>query len=168
MTAADLGALVVDSYIEDYSSRPTEWPVTQCAVDAGRCAEFSGALADLATALRATLATHWPKVVTAQMRSAGFEGDLVDLPNFCRNLLADPFDDGVTAAAQAMLDASSPGGYVIREGHLGDKVAEVGGISLYFPAPGRPLSKYYGDVRFAKEHGWDEFLADYHRALRGG
>lgn len=168
MTPTELGAVIVESYIDDYRDRPTEWPVTQCAVDTVRCTDFSAAVGKLSKALRATLKVHWPKVLTAQLRSARFDGDLVDLPQFCRNLLADPFDDAVTKAATALLEATSPGNYVISEGHLGDKVEGVGGISVYFPAPGRSLSKYYGDVRFAKEHGWDEFLAAYHRAVRRG
>jgi hypothetical protein len=67
-----------------------------------------------------------------------------------------------------VISALAPGGYVLAEGHLGPKVQDCGGVSLYLPAPtSSKISRYYKDLTFARQHRWDEFLADYFRAVKG-
>jgi hypothetical protein len=56
---------------------------------------------------------------------------------------------------------------VLREGHLGSKVDDCGGVTAYFPGPGEPVSPYYKRLRFSADHGWDEFLRGYAAAVRG-
>jgi hypothetical protein len=167
MDAPELGRVVVDRYVESYRELPSQWPVTQAAVRADHARRFSQAIDGLERALRPHLRTAWPKVMGAQARSVRFESELIDLRTFCRNLIGAVIDPGVTAAARAVVDAIKPGGYVVAEGHLGPKVEGCGGISVYFPAPTDPISKYYKDLRFAKAHRWDGFLKNYQRAARG-
>ena len=73
-------------------------------------------------------------------------------------------NDEVTSAAEAVVEALVPDGYVLAEGHSGPQVEGVGGVTAYLPPPTMEPSKFYGDLRFAKEHGWDEFIDAYHRA----
>ncbi|HZS01605.1 MAG TPA: clostripain-related cysteine peptidase [Chloroflexota bacterium] len=165
---AELGKVVVDRYIESYRTQPAEWPVTQAAVETAKIRPFAQALDGLEQALRPRLQANWSQVYQAHARSARFVMDLVDLRTFCRNLAGAMSDAGVQSATKQVLAALQPGGYVIAEGHLGPKVKDCGGISVYFPAPSDPVSRFYKDLRFAKAHRWDRFLKEYQRAVQRG
>jgi hypothetical protein len=157
-----LGRSVVTRYIESYKNDRGDWPVTQCALDTGRLEGLGKAIDRLANALRETLPAGWPKIHRARTQSANFEFDMVDLRSLCRALIAGAVPEDLKAAAAAVVETFTRDRYVVAEGHLGDKVRDCGGVSIYLPAPmGGPLSKYYADLRFAKEHGWDRFLAQY-------
>ncbi len=167
MDGAALGTVVVEEYVRSYES--TTETVTQCAVDVARMAPFTDALERLATRLRAVLGNEADRnaVVAAHAASVRFAGDLVDLRSFCANLVDGGVDEDVRDAARyldAMLD---PVGYVVSEGHHGQAVAGVGGVTVYFPDPFGRVSPFYSDLRFATDIGWDDFLGEYHRALRG-
>jgi len=83
------------------------------------------------------------------------------------NMVAATSDSALKTQAQKLVGALAPGGYVLAEGHLGPKVEGCGGVSLYLPSPtSSTVSKHYKDLSFAKRHRWDEFLADYCRAVR--
>jgi hypothetical protein len=168
MEAAELGKVIVDRYIESYRTQPSEWPVTQAAVSTAQIRPFADALDTFEQALRPHLASDWPQVLQAQSRSVRFEMDLVDLRSFCRNLTATSVGAGVKVAARKVLDAIKPGGYILAEGHLGQKVRECGGVTAYFPAPTDPISRYYKDLQFARTYHWDRFLKEYQRAVRSG
>jgi hypothetical protein len=170
MTGEDLGRAVVEHYIESYRARRDQWPVTQCAVEADEIGGFAGALDGLADALRGQLDDEVARgrIIRAQSRSASFTGELVDLSSFCDELVAAGLDSTVQQAAGAVSDALRPGTYVLAEGHLGDKVDGCGGVTAYFPSPLEDVSQFYKDVRFAEDHGWDEFLDAYGTAVRGG
>ena len=170
MTGEDLGRAVVEHYVESYRGREDQWPVTQCAVETDAIDAFAQTLDGLADALRAQLGDEVARgrIIRAQSRSAAFTGDLVDLSTFCRELVAADLDSTVQEAAGTVADALRPGSYVLGEGHLGDKVEGCGGVTAYFPSPLEDVSQFYKDVRFANDHGWDEFLGAYGTAVRGG
>jgi hypothetical protein len=168
LTARELGTTVVEQYVEFFRTRPSEWPVTQVAMDTQHVNAFSSSVDALTGSLSPRLASDWPVVLKAQSRSVRFEMELLDLMTFCGNLSANETDKQVRNAADAVRDALQPGEFVIAEGHIGPEVEGCGGISLYFPAPTDSISQYYADLDFARAHGWDEFLRDYHAAIQSG
>jgi hypothetical protein len=168
MAGADLGTVVVERYVQSYQDRQDQWPVTQCAVDTAQTKAFVDQLDLLAGALGDHLrqAADNEKVTRALARSVAFMGALVDLGTFCSALQAGPVDQEVKDAAGQVLEALRPGGYVLAESHLGPTVEGCRGVTLHFPPPLTPISRFYGDLRFA-ERGWDDFLHSYQRTLRG-
>jgi Clostripain family len=164
---AALGTAVVNRYVESYQDQTDVWPVTQAAVDTARIDQFAATVGRLAGALRAGLPGAFLDVYQARANAVKFDFDQVDLRTFCRELLGRSGDAALRQAAQGVVDALAPGGYVLAEGHLGATVEESGGISVYFPEASSEISKYYADLAFAADHHWDEFLAAYHTAARG-
>ena len=169
MDGRDLGRAIVRHYVTSYEDKEEQWPVTQCAVDAGGIETFAGELDALARSLRSAMKeeTDAARVFRAHTRSTRFSGELVDLRTFCRELRETQIAESVKKAAGSVIDALKPNGYVIDEAHLGETVAGCGGVTAYLPPPDDAISRYYNDLRFARRHGWDEFLRSYHRAFRG-
>ena len=169
MTGEQLGQVVVDRYIRSYRTARDQWPVTQAAVRTSQLTEFAGALEELAAAMRRHMETAGDaaKITRAQARSTYFMGDLVDLRSFCRQLRALTIEAEVKDAAKKVIDELAEGQYVIAQGHLGPTVRDCGGVTVYFPPPLGGVSRYYKDLAFAKECGWDDFLRAYQRAVRG-
>jgi hypothetical protein len=166
MDAAALGKIIVERYIDSYRDIQSVWPVTQAAVAAREVDGFVHSLDGLASALRAEIDQSWPQLLKAQSKAVAFERQLVDVKTLCENLLATGPSEEIQRAAESVLTALEPGTYVIAEGHLGPEVEGVGGVTAYLPAPTDPMSRYYADLAFAKERGWDEFLAKYREAVR--
>jgi hypothetical protein len=173
MDGAQLGEVIVKRYIESYRRDEDQWPVTQCATRTAGVGGFVEALDDLAAALRKHMKDHGSQAVQrAQMRSAYFDGELVDVRTMCRELRKSIDSGPVHTAAGKVVDRlKEDQGYVVDEAHLGDKVSGCGGVSVYWPIPwpgmGADLgiSPYYKDLRFARK-GWDEFLRSYARSVR--
>ncbi len=164
---AELAKAVVKRYVASYQARQSQWPVTQCAVDAARLDGFSKTLDGLVAALRRRLPSAWSEILRAQARSILFELEMVDLRSFCREIGVATSDASLKAAANAVIDALTPGAFVLAEGHLGSKVADCGGVSIYFPSPtASRISPYYKDLSLAKKHKWDDFLAAYFDAVK--
>jgi Clostripain family len=167
MDGAALGKVVVRTYVDSYRRRPSQWPITQCAVDTAAVEQFTGTVDALVAALRTRLPAGWSEILKAQAQATSFEFEMLDLRAFCRALVAATSDGALKTQAQKLVGALAPGGYVLAEGHLGPKVEGCGGVSLYLPSPtSSSVSQYYKDLSFAKRHRWDEFLADYCRAVR--
>jgi hypothetical protein len=169
MDGAKLGEVVVRRYIQSYANRRRLWPVTQSAIATGGVKPFSAALDELA----GSLTTHMRRsgvgqVQAAHMRTAGFLGDLFDLSDFASELRRRRVPADVKRAAKKLVDSLAPNGYVLAEGHRGESVEQCGGVTAYMPFPGWGISPYYKDLRFAKQHRWDNFLRNYHRAARSG
>ena len=168
MDGSALGKVVVQRYVDSYRKLPSQWPITQCAVDTTRIEEFTKKLDALVAALRGRLPGAWSEILQAQARTTSFEFEMLDLRTFCRALLVATSDGKLKTAAQDVIRALTPGDYVLAEGHLGPKVEECGGVSLYLPSPtSSSVSRYYKDLSFAKRHRWDEFLGEYFRAVKG-
>jgi hypothetical protein len=167
MDGPALGSLIVDKYIAAYKSSDREWPVTQCAVATSGIDAFAKTLDGLSAALLDQARRDYRPIQQSQSRAVRFEMQLRDLKTFCEALAASSAGAPVKQAAKAVLDGLKPGGYVLREGHLGSKVQECGGVTVFLPVPGEPISQYYKHLRFAADHGWDEFLHGYAAAVRG-
>lgn len=166
MDGSELGRRIVKHYVDSYANRKDQWPVTQCAIATAGIEGFAFQLGALASALQGALGgdTGLAGVLRAHKRSPRFTGELVDLSVFASTLAASGVSDEVTSAAEAVVQALVPGEYVLAEGHSGPEVEGVGGVTAYLPPPTMEPSKFYRDLRFAKEHGWDEFIDAYHRA----
>lgn len=169
MDGAALGRAIVRHYVESYRHARDQWPVTQCAAATAGIGTFVDALDQLASALTEHVGdeVEAARVMRAQARSPRFTGELVDLKAFCDNLTAMDIALAIKDAAATVTAALAPGSFVLEEGHLGPTVKGCGGVTAYFPPPSDAISRFYGDLRFAKEHQWDDFLGSYQRALRG-
>ena len=165
---AELARLVVERYVDSYRDAQDVWPVTQCAIATADIETIADPLDELSTRLRDELKQGWPELMSAQSKAVRFELDLLDLGSLCAGLAKGQVPDAVKQAAEGVSEALKPNGYVLAEGHLGDKVDAATGISVYFPAPTDPVSKYYKDLAFAKQHKWDELLRGYAQAVRSG
>jgi hypothetical protein len=117
----------------------------------------------LAGALRQQVHTNRSVVDSVQSVATRFHFDrsLIDLRTLCLALVADSRTDPTLASvADKLLAMHSPGGFVIQEGHQGQKVEGCGGLSAYFPME-RTISRYYADLQIARHTEWDEFLREY-------
>ncbi len=169
MDGAKLGEVVVRRYIQSYANRRRMWPVTQSAIATEGVKPFSTALDELAGALTKHMRQSGAgQVQAAHLRTAGFLGDLFDLRDFASELRRRRVGTEVKRAAKSIVDSLAPNGYVLAEGHRGESVKQCGGVTAYLPYPGWGISPYYKDLRFAKQHRWDNFLRNYHRAARSG
>jgi hypothetical protein len=168
MDGGELGSVIVQRYLESYRDQQAVWPVTQCAMATAQIDKIADPLDRLAGELREELKESWPALMSAQSNSVRFDLDLIDLGSLCAGLQGAQTSDAIKQAAEGVAQALSPNGYILAEGHLGDKVEAATGISVYFPAPTDPVSKYYKDLAFAKQHKWDELLSGYAQAVRGG
>jgi hypothetical protein len=169
MDGGKLGEVVVRRYIQSYANRRRLWPVTQCAIATEGVKPFSTALDELAGALTKHMRQSGVgQVQAAHLRTAGFMGDLFDLSDFASELRRRRVGTEVKRAAKTLVDSLAPNGYVLAEGHRGEAVKQCGGVTAYMPYPGWGISPYYKDLRFAKQHRWDSFLRNYHRAARSG
>ncbi|MDQ3823739.1 MAG: clostripain-related cysteine peptidase [Actinomycetota bacterium] len=166
MDGKELGRRIVRHYVDSYADQQSQWPVTQCAIAAEGIGGFAEQLDALATALQSELATPagLAYVVRAHRRAPRFTGDLVDLRVFAETLAGSDVGDETKTAAQAVVEALTPDGYVLAEGHHGPEVDGVGGVTAYLPDPTTKVSQFYADLRFANERQWDEFIAEYQSA----
>ena len=161
MDARELGQIIVDEYIRSY--RDTGQTVTQCAVDATRIEEFMREFQTLAESLRHQVRANRSVVDSVQSVATRFHADrsLVDLRTLCLALVVDTrTDPTLQSVADKILALHSPGGFVIHEDRQGEKVAECGGLSAYFPME-RTISPYYRDLQIARDTEWDAFLSEY-------
>jgi hypothetical protein len=160
MTAEDLGRAIVQAYVAFYQAHFPGLSVTQSAVRLAGIDAVVDALDGLARALVNSLADRGMQgLLFGALRSAQSfsDRDYVDLVHFCQ-LLARADDSGqVGAAAQQVADLlrgeTSP---LVAEGHYGSEVINARGLSIYLPV--RILSPLYGQLEFAQQHSWDEFL----------
>lgn len=169
MDGEALGEVIVRNYLDSYGDRYDQWPVTQSALRTKGIAAFAQVLDELATALKAHLhdEVDAAKVLRAQSNSVRFDGELIDLATFCLNLRDGAVHDKVKRAADKVIRALSSAKFLVAEGHLGPSVEGCGGVTAYFPPPTEEMSKYYADLRFARERAWDDFLQAYQTAVRG-
>jgi len=158
ISAADLGAHIVDAYIQSYAH--TDETVTQAAMDLSQAGELAGALDELADALLAHMpASRDEAWAAARQPAANFwHHTLWDITHFCERLEAISTDGAVKAATQKVRQAV--GSFVVAEGHRGKKVERCGGVTIYLPP--FDFSRFYAELDYAAHHRWDELLAAYH------
>jgi len=160
MKAGELAATIVDDYIASY--RADGGSVTQSAVDMSQIDGVSAAIDTLGNTLLAAMADAAAKdaIQIARLKTQRFDDNLnanVDLRNFCERLdAAASLSTEVKSAARGVGAALDK--YVIKNGHLGEKVANAKGVSIYFPQDQiSPL--YTKHLDFAQENSWTKFLA---------
>ena len=160
MKAGELAATIVDDYIASY--RADGGSVTQSAVDMSQIDGVSAAIDTLGNTLLAAMADAAAKdaIQIARLKTQRFDDNLnanVDLRNFCERLdAAASLSTEVKSAARGVGVALDK--YVIKNGHLGEKVANAKGVSIYFPQDQiSPL--YTKHLDFAQENSWTKFLA---------
>jgi hypothetical protein len=159
----DLAAHIVSAYIKSYVDRGYSGPVTQSAFDLSRVGTLTEPVDELAEALIPLLPEARTDIWTAQHKSAHFwHNTLWDLAHFCEELDKVTTDAAVRQAAQEVRAAlqAGPGNFVIAESHNGSGVERCAGATIYLPA--WDISRYYGDLEYAKDHRWLAMLQAYH------
>lgn len=163
LSATELGAHIVEAYIDSYAGDEQAGDLTQTALDLSQLGSLVRPLDALVEALVAEMPADGSWVWTAQRRAPKFwDGTLRDLASLCRGL--ESKGDRVDPAARALLDALTPGAgrAVIASRNRGEKVKDCGGVSIYLPSEGH-ISEYYGEVAFAKGTQWLRFLQAYNQ-----
>jgi hypothetical protein len=172
LDAARFGTIAVASYLDGYQN--TSEQVTQCAIWTAGAEDLRGAVDALADSLAATMPDGRGLLTDALGDSRRFDGHLVDLGQLCESLVSytadapqgDPLA-GVSTAASALLGRLAPeAGYVLAEGHLGQSLDGVHGVSIYLPARTDPYAGTYTGIGFARNGRWDELIQKFRDARR--
>jgi Clostripain family len=162
VSAADLGAQIVDHYIDSYRAGS----ITQSALDLSRLDDVARAVDAFAKALTKAIrdAAEYAAVTKSLNATQRFDTpDFVDLGHFCQELAKRSRAAGVKSAAKATLGAlRAQNGFVLAERHKGSGVSNASGAAIYFPRG--PVNKVYGRLDFAKATAWRAFLEAYHKA----
>ena len=175
LTPAELGATVVQRYIESY--RHARDSATQSAIDLAQLDEVVSAVDQLARHLLAGIKTASvaAALLGARRRTLQFyDGLYVDLHHLAENLATATGLGRVTDACrdlQRLLDGAEGKSPVIAQGHVGAGMAPARGLSIYFPPFRDPSSSHYRDLDFARRTRWADFLDAYlrdGRERRGG
>lgn len=170
--AARFGTIAVASYLDGYQN--TSEQVTQCAIRTAGAEDLRAAVDSLADSLAATMPDGRGLLTDALGDSRRFDGHLVDLGQLCESLMSytanspqgDPLA-GVSAAASALLGRLAPeAGYVLAEGHRGQSLDGVHGVSIYLPARTDPYAGTYTGIGFARNGRWDELIQKFRDARR--
>jgi hypothetical protein len=163
LETASLGAHIVTAYVDSYAT--TNHTVTQAAVDLSKLDTIVGPMDELAQALTDHMPDAADEMWFSQRKSARFHhSTLWDIAHFCEQLEDKTASDAVKAAAQKVRGAlqQGAGNYVVAEAHQGDTVERCGGVTVYMLPPIFPISRYYSDLKYAKEHKWEGALRAYH------
>lgn len=160
----ELASAIVRHYGQWYADMGHSGPITQVALDLDRLDELTDPLAAWARALADGLPDAAGSVWRAQRASARFWGNtLWDIKQFAEELRRFASTGEIAARAAEVTAALAVGeGLVLAETHRGETVAECGGLSIYLLPPITPISRFYGDLTFAREHAWHGFLRAYH------
>jgi hypothetical protein len=161
MTPAELGATVVQRYVQSYRHRAEE--ATQSAIDLGQIGGLVDAVDLLARRVLANIknaalvaALHGARRRTLQF----FDGLYVDLHHLAGNLATASGLSSITDACrdvQRVIQGQEGRGPVIAEGHVGARLAPARGLSIYCPV--YPMaSVHYGELEFAKRTAWADLL----------
>jgi hypothetical protein len=159
-TPAELGAVVVQRYIESY--RHARESATQSAIDLAQLDDVVEGVDQLARQLLAGIKTASvaAALLGARRRTLQFyDGLYVDLHHLAENLATATGLGRVTDACrelQRLIDGQH-GGPVIAQGHVGAGMAPARGLSIYFP-PFRDPSAHYRDLDFARRTRWADVL----------
>jgi hypothetical protein len=164
---------VVNAYIQSYIAMGYPGAITQSAFDLAALDAVLAPLDRLASGLTSRLGKSRSRIATRDLLWSAQR----QAPKFWHNTLRDlyAFSDPLRSVAptktlkKAALDlwtALQPGAgrFVIAEAHRGAAVARCGGVSIYLPIPGNDISRYYGDLAFARDRGWEALLQAYHAA----
>lgn len=162
LTAASLGAQIVERYLASYAGDDDAGDLTQSAIDLAKIADLTDPLGELAEVLIAEMPDAARLVWEPHRRAASFwDGTLRDLLELCAGLgkRSSPKIERAAKAMQAALRAGK-GRAVLAESHRGEKVKGCGGVSIYLPSDPK-ISPYYSEIAFAKKTPWLRFLEAY-------
>ncbi|MBN1323315.1 MAG: hypothetical protein JW986_04850 [Methanotrichaceae archaeon] len=161
----EFSAEIVKAYI-DYYEQANEYGVTQSAFDLSKIEDPSRAVNELAGALMDRMPDAGIDIWNAQKRSMKFfYSTLWDLNHFSGELIRLSSSQEVKDAARNLQKAfkAGPDNFVIAESHLGTSYNQCCGASIYLIPPPHDISKYYGDLEFAKSFpNWPAMLHQYH------
>jgi len=163
IATAEFCAHIVDAYIQSYAH--TNFTVTQSAFDLSQSAKLAQSLDKLAQSLKANMPAVRNDIWSSQFHAAKFmHNTLWDIRHFCQMLHQTTSNESVRNACQSVLIALTPGegNFILAESHRGEKVKNCGGVTIYFTPPPNGISKFYGELDYAKSHFWDELLKEYH------
>ncbi|HET6896710.1 MAG TPA: clostripain-related cysteine peptidase, partial [Vicinamibacteria bacterium] len=161
MTGPELGAVIVQRYVESYQQGPES--ATQSAIDLERVGELVAAVDALAGHLLASLKTV---ALVAQFLAARrrtlqfFDGLYVDLHHLAGNLATATGDSRIAEAChdvQRLIDGDQARSPIIAQGHVGRNLAAARGLSIYFPLA-LDRSAFYRELDFASATRWADFL----------
>ncbi|HET9443990.1 MAG TPA: clostripain-related cysteine peptidase [Acidimicrobiales bacterium] len=177
-----LGRAVVREYLGSYRGYPG--PVSVSALDTHRLDRVTAAVDALAAALVDGLPGAAEAIWAAQRASPRFwHNTLWDLGALAA-ALADPAIGTVAGAtrtaaaevveamrpgrARALLAAGAAGTATFGAGAGGGAagLARRTGLNVYLPPPTTPVSRFYGELAFARATAWPAMLAAYHGVLR--
>ncbi len=164
LPTADFAAHIVNAYIKSYVDQGYPGAVTQAALDLSQVQAVVEPLDRLADTLIARLPRAKSQVWTAQRRSARFwHNTLWDIAHFSEELSRATRDRATRQAAQDVRAAlrPGPGRFVVTEAHNGPGVRRCGGVTVYLPAM-TDVSRYYGELAYARDHRWLALLRAYH------
>jgi hypothetical protein len=151
-----LGTVIVDRYMDSYGYTGSE---TQSAMDNSALPNLVAAVDNLAQALINEInAGNLAQVQQARNAAAEiYYNYYIDLYHF-----AEKVDTHVTGArTQAQAVMASVGVAVYEEAH-GTSVPNDHGLSIYFPRVEGDYLASYGNIAFASDTRWDEFLKKYY------
>jgi hypothetical protein len=161
MTGPELGAVIVQRYIESYRQGPES--ATQSAVDLERLGELMAAVDALAGHLLAGLKTAAlvAQILAARRRTLQFfDGLYVDLHHLAQNLVTATSTGPIAETAreiQHIIDGKGTRSPLIAQGHAGRDLAQARGLSIYFPLA-LDRSVFYRELDFASATRWADFL----------
>ena len=158
MSAAELSALLVDTYVDSYNGGSQgEDYVTLSAVDLSKIAEVAGVAGDFGTALGNAMDSCCQHIITYVSGTQSYtDSDYKDLYHLAELMQENVPDDGVIAAAGAMQSAVTVA--VIANRSVGSMLGDSHGISIYYPYP-YPYLPSYGELSFAADTVWDEYIS---------
>ena len=163
-STADLAAHIVGVYIHSYLERGYTGPITQSAFDLIQIDKVVERLNALANAITDNLPSGAMEIWNAQRKSAHFwHNTLWDIAHFCEVLAEGTANQGIREACEAVREilSAGQGKFVLAEAHNGTKVEHCGGVTIYLIPPLMNISRFYGDLAYAKDQSWLNMLHEY-------
>jgi len=162
----DLATHIVNAYIDSYNKRGYTDPVTQSALDLSKIDVLTKPLDKLSEALIPRMATANREMEDAMhtTKAKFYDNTLWDVANLCEELALKTQDDAIRQSTKEVRAELQPNSdkFVIAEAHSGTKVTRCGGITIYLPPRVlSQISRYYGDLAYAKDHRWLAMLQAY-------
>jgi hypothetical protein len=170
MDPETLSRRIVEEYIKHYleNSALGGLSVDLCALDLSASGGVRDAVRGLVEVIMPRLkdradSAFKKDIVYAHWASQSYNGELfVDLHDFCKMLTESCNDQAVTAACKAVTDSIEE--MVVISCFCGIDCQHSNGLSIYFPWS--IIFASYGQLLFAKESGWGDFLSEYVEATR--
>ena len=178
MDGAALSRLIVDEFYAHYkANRPpaNSGDVTQVALDLSAVDAvvkgidtLAGALLDHAKSARQDLwtvqkQTRETETLNGQRTPSKFAYHLWDIGSVCDVLAETTKNAEVRAAALLLQTQLKPGGFILREQHLGAWFERICGVSLYMAPPNLTrITEYYPTMALAQDTRWNTWLQAYH------